>query len=183
MALLLPQATDELNAPDHSFLHRVVAVDAEAPEQSLTIDIDGNAVLIGTLEAGGFTTTGTGTFGKVSTSQTMSFTLPYPYNFYYNDIVKTPLIVKTLYAMTITNIEVSCDADPATEPTGDIKYADTLIGLANATLIHAFDTTAGVFSSGAESIVVPIGKCIYLKFDAQPSALIRSMTFTITFTY
>ena len=42
MALLLPQSSDPLNSPSHSFLHRAIAVDENTPEQSLTLDSSGN---------------------------------------------------------------------------------------------------------------------------------------------
>ena len=37
MALLLPAATDLLNNPDHAFLHRVLAIDSAAVEQTLAV--------------------------------------------------------------------------------------------------------------------------------------------------
>jgi len=40
MALILPQSTDKMNNPGHSVLHRVVAVDSSASEQTLKIYSD-----------------------------------------------------------------------------------------------------------------------------------------------
>ena len=37
MVLLLPAATDLLNNPDHAFLHRVLAIDSAAVEQTLAV--------------------------------------------------------------------------------------------------------------------------------------------------
>ena len=45
MAIQQPVATDKLNSPDHSFSHRVVAVDNAAPVQSIVADSDGRANL------------------------------------------------------------------------------------------------------------------------------------------
>ena len=42
MTILLPQATDYLNSPDHAFIHRVVAVDDGAAAQSIVIDGSNN---------------------------------------------------------------------------------------------------------------------------------------------
>ncbi len=41
MSLLLPNPSDPLSNPDHAFLHRIVAIDSAAPEQSITIDATG----------------------------------------------------------------------------------------------------------------------------------------------
>jgi len=90
---------------------------------------------------------------------------------------------KTDSAIHITNIEFRCNADPDTEVTGDIKYADSLIGLANATLIAAIDTTAGSFSSGAIDVAVGAGKCIYLLYDTDPDAATTQHTADITYDY
>lgn len=90
---------------------------------------------------------------------------------------------KTDAAIHVTNIEFRCNADPTTEVTGDIKYADSLIGLGTPTLIAAIDTTAGSFSSGAISVAVAAGKCIYLSYDTTPDAATTQHAADITFTY
>jgi hypothetical protein len=95
-----------------------------------------------------------------------------------------PITPKIDAAITVTNIEVSCNADPTTELTGDLKCADAIIGLANATVINDFDTTAGVRSdSTITSASVASGKAIYLSFDAQPDAALKSITYDITYNY
>lgn len=87
-------------------------------------------------------------------------------------------------AITITNLEVTCDADPDTEPTGDLKYADAFIGLANAVVINDFDTTNGERSdSSISSGSVAAGKCIYIEFDVKPDTNITQMAFDITYDY
>ena len=90
---------------------------------------------------------------------------------------------KTDSAIHIKNIKFRCNADPTTEVTGDIKYADDLIGLANPTLIAAIDTTAGSFSSGAINVAVASGKCIYLSYDTTPDVNTTQHAVDITFTY
>ena len=91
---------------------------------------------------------------------------------------------KTDAAITITNIEVTCDADPTTEPTGDIKYADAFIGLANAVVINDFDTANGVRSDNSITQgSISSGKCIYISFDAQPESAITQMSFDLTYHY
>jgi hypothetical protein len=42
MALILPQGTDLLSADNHAYLHRVIATDSAAPEQSLIVNSDGS---------------------------------------------------------------------------------------------------------------------------------------------
>lgn len=86
-------------------------------------------------------------------------------------------------AMTVTRIQVTLDA-AGNEVAGDLKWADAFIGLANATVINAFDTTAGVLDD--DSITagsVAGGKCLYLSFDLQPHADIKQMAFDIFFIY
>ena len=87
-------------------------------------------------------------------------------------------------AITVTNLEVTCNADPTTEPTGDLKYADTFVGLANATVINAFDTANGVLSdSSMTSGAVASGKAIYISFDAEPDAALTQISFDVTYDY
>jgi len=94
------------------------------------------------------------------------------------------IVPKTDAALTITNLEVTCDADPDTEVAGDLKYADSFIGLANATLINDFDTASGVRSdSSISSGSVAAGKCIYIVFDSQPAEAIKQISFDISFDY
>jgi len=86
-------------------------------------------------------------------------------------------------AIHITHIEVTCEADPATQITGDLKYADAFIGLANPVLVNDFDTTAGVRSDG--SITTPAiaaGKCLYLSFDVAPIVTVLEVAFDIAYT-
>ncbi len=86
-------------------------------------------------------------------------------------------------ALTILSLEVTLDAS-GNEVAGDLKYADTFIGLANPTVINDFDTTSGVrvdtsISSGA----VAAGKCLYLSFDSAPATAITQMNVVIEFVY
>lgn len=113
-------------------------------------------------------------------NQTKSWTLIDPKGAYGKD--HEIFVWKTDAAITITKLEVSCDADPTTELTGDLKYADAFIGLANAVVINDFDTTAGVRSdSSITSGAVGAGKCIYILFDAEPDAAITQINFSITY--
>jgi hypothetical protein len=85
-------------------------------------------------------------------------------------------------AIVITNLEVSCGADPTTEPTGDLKYADALIGRANPIVINAFDTASGVLSDASITTgAVPAGKCIFVKFDAEPETAMTQISFDISY--
>lgn len=51
MSIQQPQATDLLNSPSHSKLHRVLASDSSAPDESLVADASGN-IGIGTITPG-----------------------------------------------------------------------------------------------------------------------------------
>lgn len=86
-------------------------------------------------------------------------------------------------ALTISKLTVTLNAS-GNEVAGDLKYADTFIGLANAVVINAFDTTSGVLEDSSITVgAVPAGKCIYLSFDSAPNAVITQMSMDIAFTY
>jgi hypothetical protein len=90
------------------------------------------------------------------------------------------LIQPTPAAWTITRLQVTLDAT-GNQVAGDLKYADAFIGQANSNVIAAFDTTLGVLDTGAISVAVPSGKCIYLSFDSAPSSDITQMHIFLTF--
>ena len=86
-------------------------------------------------------------------------------------------------ALTITNIKITLDA-AGNEIAGDLKYADTFIGLANPTVINICDTTSGVLDDSAMgTATVPSGKCVYFEFDSAPHTDITQMSWIITFDY
>ena len=86
-------------------------------------------------------------------------------------------------ALTVTKITVTLDAS-ANEVAGDLKYADTFIGLANATVINVFDTASGVLEDDTiTSGAVAVGKCIYLSFDSAPSTVIKQMSVDVSYDY
>jgi hypothetical protein len=97
----------------------------------------------------------------------------------------TICIVPTLdAAITVTNLEVTCGADPTTELTGDIMYADTFIGKATPVVINDFDTAIGVRSdSSITSGAVASGKAIYVSFDTVPETAITQVSFDLSFDY
>ena len=116
--------------------------------------------------------------------QHLIVTLSNPADYYTNVDTKFCIVPKTPAACTVTNLEVTCDANPTTELTGDVKYADTYIGLANATVINAFDTTDGVLSdSTITSGAIAAGKAIYISFDTTPDAALKTITWDIQFDY
>lgn len=86
-------------------------------------------------------------------------------------------------AITVTKLEITLDS-AANEVAGDLKYADTFIGLANPVVINAFDTTSGVLvDESITSGAVASGKCLYLSFDSAPDDAITQMNVGITFSY
>ena len=106
-------------------------------------------------------------------------------NALYDDDTQVCLWVKTSAAITITNIEVTCDADPDTELEFDLKWADAFIGLANAAVIDELDTTSGAasISEGFDDATVASGKCIYIEFQADPDSGITQIGIDVTFDY
>jgi hypothetical protein len=92
--------------------------------------------------------------------------------------------IATAQAITITKIEVTCDADPATELDWDLYWADDFISKTGATLIRAMDTAVGVLSttSGFNDATVASGKAIYATFAADPGDVITQIGLKITYT-
>lgn len=85
--------------------------------------------------------------------------------------------------LTISKITVTLDG-AGNEIVGDLKYADTFIGLANAVVINTFDTTSGVLEDSSITVgAVPAGKAIYLAFDSAPASAITQACFDIEFSY
>lgn len=97
-----------------------------------------------------------------------------------NEICLWPEVDSTL---TISKITVTLDAS-GNEIAGDLKYADTFIGLANPVVINTFDTTSGVLEDGSiTSGAVAAGKAIYLAFDSSPASAITQACFDIEYSY
>jgi len=103
----------------------------------------------------------------------------------YDKLSFIPLWLETDAAITISKIQISCDADPATELDVDLVFVDAFIGLANLTVIDVLDTTAGVkeITTGFDDATVPAGKCIGLRFGTQPIAAINGIAYLIEFSY
>jgi hypothetical protein len=114
----------------------------------------------------------------------LKVTVPAPHDFYDNVDHEVVLWSKTDAAITVINVEVSCDADPTTELDLDLKWADAFIGMAGATLINALDTTAGVLSDSTITAgAVASGKAIYLSFGAAPDEATTQFSVDVTYTY
>lgn len=157
----------------------------------ITWDAAGAPAVVATGNAGQLLTSGGAGAAPTFTNPTkisgmnqhLKFTMVDPATTYTKD-TKFVIWLKVDAAITITNLEVSCDADPTTELAGDLKYADAFIGLANPVVINDFDTTNGVRSdSTITSGAVAAGKVIYIAFDASPDALTKSCSFDITYDY
>lgn len=85
-------------------------------------------------------------------------------------------------AITITRLEITLNS-ATNQVAGDLKRADTFIGLANSAVINAFDTTSGVLDdTSITSGAVGAGKCVYFSFDSAPHADITQMFFEISYT-
>lgn len=127
--------------------------------------------------------TGTITNGQVihGTHWEKNFTISSPSQTYLVDGSSICIITKVPKAITITNLEVTADADPTTEISGSIKYVDTLIGLANPVIVNSIVTTNGALSdSSITSGSVAAGKCMIVVFDAQPDSAMKQLAFTLT---
>jgi len=119
--------------------------------------------------------------------QERGFTLGDPDDWYTNVDHEIVMPWKTKAALTITNVEVTTDADPATELDWDLYKATDTTAFTGETLIVALDTTAGVASissgwNGTENQVAS-GRWIYVKFGGDPDDNIKFATVEITFDY
>ena len=86
-------------------------------------------------------------------------------------------------ALTITKITVTLDAS-GNEVAGDLKYADTFIGLANPVVINVFDTDSGVLEDDTiTSGSVAAGKTIYIQWDSAPNTAITQQIIDVQFDY
>jgi len=105
-------------------------------------------------------------------------------NSVYDDDTQVCIDPNTNAALTITKIIVTCNADPGTELDFNLKFADAFIGLANATVIAAMDTTNGAAEvSSFSDATVPAGKCVYIEFDGDPDANITQVSIKVDWDY
>ena len=125
----------------------------------------------------------TPTFGDIKgETKCVDFAIMNPNSIYDID-TQIPVFVAHA-ALTITKIEVSCDADPATEIAGDLKQASAFIGLGSAAVINDFDTTDGVrVDTSITTGAVASGQKVYIEFDAQPIAAITYIHFHIEYDF
>lgn len=87
-------------------------------------------------------------------------------------------------AITVTRIDITCDADPTTEPAMSLRFADNFITRTTPTTVDVITTTAGVtaITSGFDDATIPASNCIYLDMTAQPESALKSITFDISYT-
>ena len=83
---------------------------------------------------------------------------------------------------------ISFEADPTTELDANLKYADAMIGVANAAVIDALDTTNGAATEDTDANInsgnaVPAGKVIYIEFDTAYTETGHQIMFTLTWHY
>jgi hypothetical protein len=100
--------------------------------------------------------------------------------------VDTQILIKPKLdaAVTVTHAVCGADADPATELTMDLKFADSFIGLANATVVTALDTLAGTTETSTfADATIPSGKAVYLQFDTTPDSTMTQFNCDVTYDY
>lgn len=87
--------------------------------------------------------------------------------------------------ITITEVTITLDANPTTELDWDLKWADAFIGLGNAALIVAIDTTSGTtdVDTGFNDATVAAGKCLYIEMAADPDSNITQVIVKIRYDY
>ena len=94
-----------------------------------------------------------------------------------------PIWTSTPAALTVTGLNVTLSS-AANDVTGDLKYADDRITLANPVVINDFDTTSGVrVDTSITSGAIPAGKFVYMQYDVAPNTAITDMTSDVTWDY
>ena len=139
---------------------------------------DENIVTTGTLSSGTITTS----INIKSEPKHLRFTIvnPLATQTEDNELCLWPV---TDAALTVTRIIVTLNS-ASNEVAGDLKYADTFIGLASPTVINVFDTTSGVLDDPTiTSGSVAAGKAIYIAFDSAPDTAITQMCVDIIYDY
>ena len=100
--------------------------------------------------------------------------------------IDTQILIKPKLdaAVTVTHAVCSSDTDPATELTMDLKFANSFIGLAGATVVTALDTLAGTTETSTfADATIPAGKAVYLQFDTTPDSTMTQFGCDITYDY
>lgn len=159
-------------------------------EVSNTVYVGGNVDLLGTVDGVDVAALNTdlaadsGSWNDVADDLNYTFNLADPDALYATDH-EWSIDPRTRAALTITRIDVSLDADPTTELEYSLKFADALIGFANATVIDDTATVAGVttVTGGFGDATVPANKCIYFLFDADPDDAITQVSVKISYTF
>jgi len=121
---------------------------------------------------------------KLETEPRYLFTIWNPNSFWVADSILIGIDPRTPVAITVTRIDVTCDADPTTELDFDLMWADARIGNANRTVIDEMNTTSGTteITSGFDDATIAVNKCIYIRFNAEPDADITDVGVRVTYT-
>lgn len=158
-------------------------------DESFTMNLDDTSNVISIASGTGVTKFDFGSIGLASTvnmpgnPKHLRFTIMQPLEAQTEDN-EICIWNKTDAALTVSSIEVSLDSS-ANQIVGDLKFADTFVGLANPVIINDFDTTSGVRSDSSMSgdATVPAGKAIYLSFYSAPNTAIKQANFDVTYSY
>ncbi len=112
------------------------------------------------------------------------FTIYGPNSFWVADSILIGIDPRTPAAITVTRIDVTCDADPTTELDFDLMWADARISNANRAVIDEMNTTNGTttITAGFDDPTIAANKCIYIRFNAEPDADILDVSVRVTYT-
>jgi hypothetical protein len=129
-------------------------------------------------------TTSSPTFVRIKgESKLCPVTIVNPAGFYAID-TQFPFLY-TDAAITVTRVVVTTNTASSSYPVaGDVKWADDMTSLTNATVINAFDTTNGVLDdSSITAGSVAAGKWLYLQLDSAPNAAVTFMCVEVFWDY
>lgn len=144
-------------------------------------DLSGSYLPQGQIPLGSLTAV-SDNFEPLDRTHSLDFTIINPNGTYTID--HEVFLMKPVYGIIVSKIAVECDANPTTELTGDLKYADDFLNLSNSAVINDFDTTVGSrIDTSITNGSVTAGSVIYLSFDAAPDENIKQIHFHIEWVY
>ena len=144
------------------------------------MDVGGNITIAGTVD-----TVDVGTLAAKVHKEDLKhwqFMIADPNNFFDTDsmVCIKPVTEK---AITVTRVDVTCDAAPATEPAMALRFADNFISRTTPTTIGVITTAVGVkVLTSFSDATIPASRCVYFVFTADPIDEIKSITVDITYT-
>jgi hypothetical protein len=113
----------------------------------------------------------------------INFNLFNPHNLYEQDPAGILLIPNVRDSMTFTRVEIMCNADPVTELNADLISGTGFYPGTSQFVIDTLVTSAGYLSNNhMKQAGVPVGNCIWLRWNAAPDSGLTQISLDFTYT-